>query len=58
MGMDCPYVAMGDTREEVMKMSKEHFMKAHPEESKEMMEKYSEKEIMHDMMKNIKEEDM
>ena len=37
----CNYVAMGESKEEVMEMAKNHAMKAHPKELKENMEKYT-----------------
>lgn len=55
MGVDCDYVAEGDTKEEVMKMSKDHMMKDHPMESEKMMKKYSEKQMEEMMMEKIKE---
>lgn len=57
MGIDCNYVAMGETREEVIKMSSDHFKKAHPEEAKEKMESMTEEEMEESMMEKIVEKD-
>jgi len=58
LGMEkCDYVAMGETKEEAMQMSKDHAMKAHPKEMKEKMEKMSEEELKQKMMDAIVEKD-
>ena len=53
----CNYVAMGETKEEVIEMTKEHGMKAHPKEMKENMEKMSKEEMEDMMMEKIIEKD-
>ena len=53
----CNYIAMGETQEEVMKMAGEHFMKVHPKEAKESMEKMSKEEMDHKMMQHVIEKD-
>lgn len=56
MGIEkCDYIATADSREEVMKMANEHFMKAHPKEAKEMMQKMSKEEAEKKMMEKIVE---
>ena len=56
MGMEkCNYVATAESREEVMDMTKEHFMKVHPKEAKEKMQEMSEEELDQKMMENIRE---
>ena len=58
MGIEkCNYVAMGETKDEVMKMASDHFTKAHPKEAKEMMDKMSKEELEEKMMDNIVEKD-
>lgn len=57
MGINCNYVASGESREEVMNMANEHFMKAHPKEAKEIMETMSKEEIDQKMMENIVEKE-
>lgn len=52
----CSYVAKGKTKEEVMKMAGDHFMKAHPKEAKEAMKKYTKEEGMKMMEEKIMEE--
>ena len=56
----CDYIAMGESKEEVIEMAKNHFMKAHPKEAKAQMENMSEKDMKEKMMSKIKqrEEDM
>lgn len=44
-GLDCNYMAKGQTREEAMKMGMEHVKKAHPEKVAEM-EKMPKEEVM------------
>jgi predicted small metal-binding protein len=57
MGIEtCDFVAKAKTKEEAMKMASDHFMKAHPKEAKEMMEKYTKEESTQMMMDKIKEE--
>jgi predicted small metal-binding protein len=57
MGIEmCDFMAKGKTKEEVVKEVSEHFMKAHPTEAKEKMEKYSEKELNKMMMDKVHEE--
>ena len=61
MGVEkCNYVAMGETKDEVIEMATEHGKKAHPKEMKEMMDKMSKEEVEEKMMDNIieKDEDM
>lgn len=56
MGMPvCDYMAEGKTKEEVVKMVGDHFMKAHPKEAKESMEKYTKEEMTKMMMDKIHE---
>ena len=55
MGIACDFVAKGDSKEEVMKMGNEHFMKEHPAEAKEWGAKYSKEEMKQMSMKKIKE---
>lgn len=58
MGIEkCDFVAKADTREEVMEMSSEHFLEAHPKEAKESMEKMSKEEMDQEMLDKIVEED-
>ena len=58
MGMPkCNYVAMGESREEVMKMADEHFAKTHPKEMKEMASKMSKEDMKQQMMEKIMEKD-
>jgi len=46
MGMEkCNYVAMGETKEEVIEMTNDHAMKVHPKETKDAMEKMSQDEL-------------
>lgn len=54
-GIDCPYVAKGETDEEVMVQLKEHGQEAHPEEIKKMMEGMSEDDLVKRMKENIQE---
>ena len=56
---ECNYVAMGETKEGVIKMSKDHLMKAHPKKAEEMQEKMSDEETDEELEKHImeKEED-
>ena len=53
----CNYVAMGETKEEVLEMESDHFMKTHPKEAKENMEKMSKEELEQKMIDNIVEKD-
>ncbi len=53
----CNYVAMGETKDEVIKMASDHFVKAHPKEANEAMEKMSKEELNEKMMDNIVEKD-
>ena len=41
----CNYVAKVKTKEEIMKMSEDHFMKKHPKEAKESIAKYTKEEM-------------
>ncbi len=53
MGMNCDFVANGDTNEEVMKQLSEHGMTVHAEEIQKM--NMPKDEMMKMMMSNIKE---
>ena len=53
----CNYIAMGETKEEALKMSKEHMMKVHSEKAKEMMDSMTDEELNLEMEKHIKEKD-
>lgn len=55
LGPKCNYVATAESREEVMDMARDHFMKAHPKESKEKMDEMSKEEMDQKMMENIRE---
>ena len=58
MGMEkCNYIAMGETKDQVLEMAKDHAMKAHPKEMKESMEKISEEEMDKKMTDHIVEKD-
>ena len=53
----CDYVAVGETREEVVKMASEHGIKVHPKEMKEYMSKMSKDEMEQSMLDRVVEED-
>ena len=55
MGVDCSFVAKGDTDEEVVKKLNDHAMKAHPEVVAEMSKKMSKEEMMDKMTSQIKD---
>jgi predicted small metal-binding protein len=56
MGVEkCDYVAMGETKEDVIKMTTDHMMKSHPKEAKEAMEKMSKEELEQKMTDNMTE---
>lgn len=58
LGMEkCNYVAMGETKDEVIQMMNDHAMKAHPKEVKEQEEKMSKEEMEQKMLDNIIEKD-
>ena len=54
MGMDCDFVARGNTDEEVMKKMKDHVMTVHKDEIKKM--NMSDQELEKMMMPNITED--
>ena len=54
MGVNCQFVAKSETKEEVIKMTKDHAMKAHPMEMKEMAKKHSEEEMKKMMEEKVK----
>jgi predicted small metal-binding protein len=56
MGMDCPWVGKAETKEELMKMAKEHAMEAHKEYWDSTMSKMSDEEMMKMMEPMMKEE--
>lgn len=56
--MACPFVAKGETEEEVIQQLKDHALTAHPEESAKMMEGKSEEEMNEMLKSKIKEEEM
>ena len=55
MGVDCGYVAKGETAEEAVNKLNAHATKAHPEVVEEMSKKMSEKEMIDDMMSKVKD---
>lgn len=55
MGMACPFVAEGETDEEVMGKLTEHGMSAHPEEVGKMMSEMGEDAMKEKMRANIQE---
>ena len=58
MGIEkCDYVAISETKEKVIKMVTDHFIKNNMKEAKEMMEKLSEDEMKQKMMEKIVEKD-
>jgi predicted small metal-binding protein len=55
MGIDCGFVAKGETDEEVIKKTNDHTTKAHHEVMEEMSKKMSEEEMKKKMKSMIKE---
>ncbi|MDP3882883.1 MAG: DUF1059 domain-containing protein [Candidatus Staskawiczbacteria bacterium] len=53
----CNYVAMGETKDEVLKMAKDHMVKDHPDKLKEMQEKMSSEEMDMEMINLMQEKD-
>ncbi len=56
MGVDCSFVAKGNTEEEVMKNSMEHAKKIHSDKIKQMMATMTEDQMKAAMKSKIKEE--
>lgn len=56
MGMECDFVARGETNEEVIQGSMEHAREAHPEKWSEMESNMSMDEIKKELEKHIEEE--
>jgi predicted small metal-binding protein len=54
MGIDCDFVAEGDTMEAVLKASKDHGISVHSEKMAEMMKTHSEEQMMDMMKKAVK----
>ncbi|MFZ5364404.1 MAG: DUF1059 domain-containing protein [Patescibacteria group bacterium] len=57
-GLACPFVAKGETEEEVIQQLMDHAKTEHPEESVKMMEGKTEDEIKEVMKSKIKEEEV
>ncbi|MBU1145928.1 DUF1059 domain-containing protein [Patescibacteria group bacterium] len=57
-GLACPFVAKGETEEEVIQQLMDHAKTAHPEESAKMMEGKSEEEMKEMMKSKVKEEEV
>lgn len=55
MGMACPFVAEGETDEEVIGKLSEHGMATHPQEVGKMMEEMGQDGMMDKMKANIQE---
>jgi predicted small metal-binding protein len=56
MGLTCPFVAKGDTEENVLQQLRDHGDAMHPEEVKVMKAKMSKEEMDSVMRSKIKEE--
>lgn len=53
--IDCPFIAQGETVEEVVAKSINHIKKEHPEEMEDMNEKWDDYEIIELVQSKIKE---
>lgn len=51
--INCPFIAQGDTIEEVIRKSMNHIRKEHPEEMEDMNEKWDDYEIIELMQSKI-----
>lgn len=56
MGLSCPFVAKGETTEDVVAQLAKHGSEMHPEEVKEMMTQHSEGELNEMMASKAKDE--
>lgn len=56
MGIDCGYVAKGETAEEVVQKINDHAIKAHPDVVGEMAKKMSKDEMADEMMSKVKDQ--
>ena len=56
MGLSCPFVAKGETTEDVVAQLAKHGNEMHPEEVKEMKSQHSEEELTEMMTSKVGEE--